>query len=72
MRVSDEMRSLLGFAYNLRAIAGYETGPDFTVSPKMATDASEKAKPFVVKIVELLDGAWLNILCDMIETATRR
>jgi uncharacterized protein (UPF0332 family) len=55
-RITDEQRAFLGLAYNLKAIADYETGPGSEVSPEMATDATEKAKRFVAKMSELLDA----------------
>jgi uncharacterized protein (UPF0332 family) len=55
-RIGNDLRGFLGFAYNLKAIADYETGPDAEVSPEMATDAVETAKRFVAKLAELIDG----------------
>ncbi len=42
-----EIRSFLGRAYNLKAIADYETGPDSEISPERATWAIETANFFV-------------------------
>jgi uncharacterized protein (UPF0332 family) len=55
-RVDDELRGFLGFAYNLKAIADYETGPGSEVSPQMAADATKKAKRFVAKMAELIES----------------
>ena len=55
-RVDDDLRGFLGLAYNLKAIADYETGPDAEVSPEIATDAVVKARRFVAKMAELIEG----------------
>ena len=54
-RVDDELRAFLGFAYNLKAIADYQTGHGSEVSPELATEAIETAKRFVAKMAELID-----------------
>jgi len=46
-----------GFAYNLKAIADYETGPGSEISAELATEAIEIAKRFVARIAELIAGA---------------
>jgi uncharacterized protein (UPF0332 family) len=53
-RIDDELRAFLGFAYNLKAIADYQTGPGSKVSPELATEAIETARRFVAKIAELV------------------
>jgi uncharacterized protein (UPF0332 family) len=55
-RVDDELRAFLGSAYNLKAIADYETGPGSEVSPERATGAITTAKRFVAKVVELIEA----------------
>jgi uncharacterized protein (UPF0332 family) len=40
-------RGFLGFTYNLKAIADYETGSGSKVSLELATDAIETARRFV-------------------------
>lgn len=55
-RIGDDLRGFLGFAYNLKAIADYETGPGSEVSPEMASDAVETAKRFVARLAELIEG----------------
>ena len=52
-----ELRAFLGRTYNLKAIADYQTGPGFKVSPELATAAIETAKRFVAKMVELVEDA---------------
>jgi uncharacterized protein (UPF0332 family) len=54
-RIDDELRAFLGFTYNLKAIADYQTGPGSKVSPELATEAIETAKRFVAKIAELVE-----------------
>jgi uncharacterized protein (UPF0332 family) len=56
-RIDDELRAFLGFAYNLKAIADYETGPGAEVSQELAIDAIETAKRFVAKMAELVEDA---------------
>jgi len=56
-RVDDELRAFLGFAYNLKAIADYETGPGSEVSPELATDALETARQFVARMAALIEAA---------------
>ena len=48
------LRRFLSFAYNLKAIADYETGPVAEVSPREATDAVANAKRFVAHFVAVL------------------
>jgi uncharacterized protein (UPF0332 family) len=53
-RFDRELQAFLGRAYNLKAIADYETGPEAEVSPERAEQAIEAARRFVARIVELL------------------
>jgi uncharacterized protein (UPF0332 family) len=55
-RVDDELRAFLGFAYNLKAIADYQTGPGPDVSPELAAEAIQTARRFVAKMAELIEG----------------
>jgi uncharacterized protein (UPF0332 family) len=59
-RIDDQLRTFLGFAYNLKAIADYETGPGSGVSPELATEAIATAKHFVAKMAELVEGTTGN------------
>ncbi|MBV8180984.1 MAG: HEPN domain-containing protein [Mycobacterium sp.] len=54
MRVDDELRAFLGFAYNLKAIADYETGPNSEIPPERAAEAVVMARRFVTKVIELI------------------
>ena len=54
-RIDQELRAFLGFAYGLKAIADYETGPGAEVSPALATEAIATARRFVARISELVD-----------------
>ncbi len=56
-RIDQELRAFLGFAYNLKAIADYETGPGSEVPPALAAEAIETAKRFVAKMAELVETA---------------
>lgn len=53
--IDQELRAFLGFAFNLKAIADYETGPGSEVSPEMATEALATATRFVASMVELIE-----------------
>jgi uncharacterized protein (UPF0332 family) len=55
-RFDMELRAFLGRAYNLKAIADYETGPGAKVSPELAAEAIETAKRFVTCIASLIDS----------------
>ena len=46
-RIDPELRAFLGRAYNLKAIADYETGPGSQVSEKSAREAIQTARRFV-------------------------
>jgi uncharacterized protein (UPF0332 family) len=54
------LRAFLGFTYNLKAIADYETGPGSKVSPELAIEAIETARRFVAKMAELVEGTMGN------------
>jgi uncharacterized protein (UPF0332 family) len=55
-RLDAELRAFVGRAYNLKAIADYETGPGSEVSPELATEAVETSKRFVDCIAGLIGG----------------
>jgi uncharacterized protein (UPF0332 family) len=55
-RIDDKLRAFLGFAYNLKALADYQTGPGSDVSPELAAEAAETATRFVARIADLLEG----------------
>ncbi|MDG3444029.1 hypothetical protein [Nitrospirillum amazonense] len=54
-RLAPEMRIFLSQAYNLKAIADYETGPDAEVGSQRAAQAVEGAKLFVVQVISLIE-----------------
>ena len=54
-RVDDELWAFLGFAYSLKAIADYETGPGSEVSPEAAAIAIQRARRFVDCIASLIE-----------------
>jgi uncharacterized protein (UPF0332 family) len=51
---APELRGFLSQAYNLKAIADYETGPGAEVSAEQATRALAQAKCFVARLESLL------------------
>jgi uncharacterized protein (UPF0332 family) len=53
-RVDAELRRFLSLAYNLKAIADYETGPDAVVPLERVEAAIETATRFVGCVAELL------------------
>jgi uncharacterized protein (UPF0332 family) len=55
-RFDMELQAFLGRAYNLKAIADYETGPGSKVSPELAIKAIAAAKRFVICIASLIDA----------------
>jgi hypothetical protein len=55
-RIDDELRAFLGFAYNLKAIADYETGPNSEIPPERAVEAVTMARQFVSKMIELIEA----------------
>jgi uncharacterized protein (UPF0332 family) len=54
-RVDIELRAFLPHAYNLKAIADYETGPSSQVSPETAREAIATARRFVECVATLVD-----------------
>ena len=55
--IDTELRAFLGRAYNLKAIADYETGPGSLVSPEQAEAALATAIRFVDTVAGLLGEA---------------
>jgi uncharacterized protein (UPF0332 family) len=53
-RVDDNLRAFLGRAYNLKAIADYETGPGSHLSPATAREATATARRFVQCVASLI------------------
>lgn len=53
-RVDGEMRSFLSRAYELKALADYETGPGSAVSAERAAAAVEGGKRFVAYVAALV------------------
>jgi uncharacterized protein (UPF0332 family) len=53
-RFDRELRAFLGRAYNLKAIADYDTDPGTSVTAEEAQDAIKTAERFVARIDELL------------------
>lgn len=53
-RVDTKLRGFLSQAYNLKAIADYETGPGSAVSAERAREAVETAKRFVAHVATLV------------------
>ena len=53
-RFAPDLRAFLSHAYNLKAIADYETGAGAEVSPEQAIQAFEQAKTFVARLASLL------------------
>jgi len=53
-RFDAELRAFLGRAYNLKAIADYETGPGSRVSAESASAAIRTARRFVECVVDVL------------------
>jgi uncharacterized protein (UPF0332 family) len=56
-RFDPELRAFLGRAYNLKAIADYETGPGARVSAELARATIETARRFVEVVAALLAAA---------------
>jgi uncharacterized protein (UPF0332 family) len=54
-RFDLELRAFLGRAYNLKALADYETGPSSHVSAELARATIETARRFVEVVVALLE-----------------
>jgi uncharacterized protein (UPF0332 family) len=53
-RIDPELRAFLGRAYNLKAIADYETGPGSQVSEQSAREATQTARRFMECITTLI------------------
>jgi hypothetical protein len=53
-RFDVELKAFLGWSYDLKAIADYETGAGAKVSPELARRAVETAKRFVAAVARLL------------------
>ncbi len=53
-RVDDHLRAFLGRAYQLKAIADYETGPGSKVSPESAREAVQTGRRFVECVTTLI------------------
>ena len=54
--IGPKLRSFLSRAYNLKAMADYETGPESGVSRERATEAVAEAKSFVAHVAGQLGG----------------
>ncbi len=52
--VDSELRSFLVHAYNLKAIADYETGPGAEISAELAAPAVQNAKRFAIHFSRLI------------------
>lgn len=50
------LRGFLSQAYNLKAIADYETGPASEITTERATAAIEMARAFVARVAEMTSG----------------
>ena len=50
------LRTFLSRAYNLKAIADYETGPGAKISPDSATDAIAIVRWFMARMIELIEA----------------
>ena len=55
-RVDAELRLFLSRAYNLKAIADYETGPGSEITAERAAGAVETGKRFVAHIANLISS----------------
>ena len=53
-RIDPELRNFLSRAYNLKAIADYETGPGSSIAPERAAEAVKGANSFVAHIAGLV------------------
>ncbi len=54
--LATELRIFLSQAYNLKAVADYETGPGSEIVPERAATAVETAKRFVARIIEMIEA----------------
>ena len=57
LRVDSKLRGFLSRAYNLKALADYETGPDSSLSAERAVTAVETAKRFVAHFAGVITSA---------------
>lgn len=55
-RLDVSLRTFLGRAYDLKAIADYEVGPGPRVWPELAAEAVATAKRFVAKMIEMIEA----------------
>jgi uncharacterized protein (UPF0332 family) len=53
-RLDSRLHAFLSWAYNLKALADYETGPDSEVSPERAAEAIATARDFIGAIEGLI------------------
>jgi hypothetical protein len=53
-RVDHELRGFLGYTYQLKEIADYESGPGSKVSANAARAALETARRFVERVTSLI------------------
>ena len=56
VRIDDELRAFFSFAYNLKAIADYETGPNSEISAERAAEAVTVARRFLTKMIESVEA----------------
>lgn len=54
-RLGPSARSFLSRAYNLKAIADYETGPDAEITPDRARSAVRGAQAFVTQVAAAIE-----------------
>jgi uncharacterized protein (UPF0332 family) len=54
--VDAELSAFLGRAYNLKAIADYETGPGSEISPERAISSVETSRRFLARMAELVEA----------------
>jgi uncharacterized protein (UPF0332 family) len=55
-RIGPSVRSFLSRAYNLKAIADYETDPDSAITAERARKAVEAARTFVFDVAAAVDA----------------
>lgn len=55
-RFGADLRVFLSQAYNLKAIADYETGPESGITAERAAAAIDMAKAFVARIAVVISG----------------
>lgn len=56
-KIDAELRAFLPRAYNLKAVADYETGPGSAVPPERALAAVEAGRLFIQCVVDLISQA---------------